>query len=287
MKPMKFIILLTGLLFFASCRTSRRVHELSDGTLPQQGVADKSDMADVVKQNSSLRFNDGSISSKINLTLNSGDKSMSVGGNLRMKRNDVIQLSLVALGVFEAGRLELTESDILIVDRMGRKYIRIPYNEIDILKENGIGFYTFQSLFWGEAFLLESGKAMPKDNRYEKTLESGMLRLRNTESEQLVLDFLFDAVSKMLLHSTISSQKNPTIPLLDWQYLSYATLKGKQFPSKMQFGFKFSKKPVSATLILNNPKTDDGWETRTEINTRRYKEVPLSEVLSQIMTLSK
>ena len=42
---------------------------------------------------------------------------MTVSGTLRMKRDDVVQLSLRALG-FEVGRLEFSPQDVLLIDRM-------------------------------------------------------------------------------------------------------------------------------------------------------------------------
>jgi hypothetical protein len=99
--------------------------------------------------------------------------------------------------------------------------------------------------------------------------------------------FLMDAASQMLRHTMVSSKKNPEKPLLNWQYLSYTTLDKKDFPSKMQFSFTLSKTPVTATLTLNNPKKNTDWETRTEVNTNRFKEVSLTEVLSMIMKLSQ
>lgn len=287
MKSGKYLIILVGILLITSCRTSRRAQEKSEGQLVGQVHKDGVDSDEIVKKNHALRFNEGSVTSKINLVLGSGDKTMSVGGNLRMKRNDVIQLSLVAFGILEAGRMELTQDYILIIDRMGRKYIRVGYSDLDILAQSGVDFYTFQSLFWGEVFVLGAKGAQPKDNRFAKSEQSGMVRLQNTESEHLALTFLMDAVSQMLRHTTVSTKKNPDKPLLDWQYLSYTTLEKKEFPSKMQISFTLSKTPLTATLTLNNVKENADWETRTEVNVRRFKEVSLKDVLSMVMKLSQ
>lgn len=287
MKPAKYLLLLAAILLATSCRTSRRAQEQAQK--PETGLVQEGEtrIDNIVKKNQALRFNEGSITSKINLVLGSGEKTMSVGGNLRMKRNDVIQLSLVAFGILEAGRMELTKDYILILDRMGRKYIRVAYSDLDILTKAGVDFYTFQSLFWGEVFLLGENAGQPKYQQFEKSEQSGMVCLSNSESEHIALSFLMDAASQMLRHTMVSSKKNPEKPLLNWQYLSYTTLDKKEFPSKMQFSFTLSKTPVTATLTLNNPKKNTDWETRTEVNTNRFKEVSLTEVLSMIMKLSQ
>ena len=51
---------------------------------------------------------EGTVTSKMNLDLNLGGKSLSVGGSCNLKRDEVIQLSLVAMGFMEVGRLEFT-----------------------------------------------------------------------------------------------------------------------------------------------------------------------------------
>ena len=47
---------------------------------------------------------EGTVTSKMNLDLNLGGKSLSVGGSCNLKRDEVIQLSLVAMGFMEVGR---------------------------------------------------------------------------------------------------------------------------------------------------------------------------------------
>lgn len=77
-------------------------------------------------------------------------KQISCGGSLKMKRDDVIQLSLTFLG-FEVGRLEFTPKDGLVVDRIHKQYSRASYAEVDFLRQAGLDFYTLQSLFWSKS----------------------------------------------------------------------------------------------------------------------------------------
>ena len=53
----------------------------------------------------------------------------------------------------------------------------------------------------------------------------------------------------------------------------------------MQIQVNLPKKPVKALINLSNVKADDDWETRTEVNNKRYKEVTLEEVMERLMKL--
>ena len=66
------------------------------------------------------------------MDINLGQKDLSVNGTLRMKRNDVVQLSLTFLGM-EVGRMEFTPSDVLIIDRFNKQYVRASYDEVSFL----------------------------------------------------------------------------------------------------------------------------------------------------------
>ena len=90
------------------------------------------------------------VTAKLGLTLSTGDKSVSLGGTLRMKRDDVIQLSLVTFGILEVARLEVTPDYFMLIDKMGKQYVRAAYSDVSLLADAGIDFRTLQSYFWDE-----------------------------------------------------------------------------------------------------------------------------------------
>ena len=56
--------------------------------------------------------------SKVKFSVESGPQKLTLTGNLRMRRHDVIRLQLMAFGFVEAGRIELTKEYVLIMDRI-------------------------------------------------------------------------------------------------------------------------------------------------------------------------
>lgn len=144
----RFSVLMLCILL-ASCRSKKEVVSttttVSDNTTigvpPSQG---NKQPADAKQQEETC------VTAKVRLELSSNGKSTSVGGMLRMKRNDVIQLSLVTFGVLEVARIEMTPDYFLLVDKMGRQYVKASYNDVLFLRDADVDFYTIQSYFWNE-----------------------------------------------------------------------------------------------------------------------------------------
>lgn len=91
-----------------------------------------------------------SITSKVRLELSASGKSASVGGTLRMKKDDVIQISLVTFGVLEVARIEMTPDYFMLIDKMGRQYVKSSYGDVSFLRNADVDFYTIQAYFWNE-----------------------------------------------------------------------------------------------------------------------------------------
>ena len=92
------------------------------------------------------------ITSKIKFSVEVGARQMTLTGNLKMKRDDVIRLQLMAFGFVEAGRLEFTKEYVMIMDRINKLYLKVPYAQVDFLRNSHIDFFVLQSLFWNELF---------------------------------------------------------------------------------------------------------------------------------------
>ena len=73
---------------------------------------------------------------------------------------------------------------------------------------------------------------------------------------------------------------------MDWAYSNFRKFEEGMFPGKMEMAFHFTSKPITLSLMLNNLKQSDGWETRTRLNDK-YQEISLDLILNKIMTLAE
>lgn len=277
------IFLVCGVLL-ASCGSKKHVMGSNTGNIPdaEKGIS----VSELVQTINSKRIAEPAISAKINLSLNAGVNSARVGGSLKMKRNDVIQISLVALGLMEVGRLELTPDYMMVVDRVNHQYVKSSYADVDFLNKAGIDFYTFQSLFWDELFVLNGKGEAPTDNQYSFKVATYGIQLQNSKSNSVALTFLVNAAN-MLVGETSFFRAGSEIPVLKWKYSEWAKLGEQSFPGSMKISFALDRNSVEALFKISNVKPDSSWETRTEINKNRYSEISLQAAFQRILRLAE
>lgn len=279
MKIAKLFVIVLCAIVIASCRSHKNAMSDSSNPLAESFTSQKA--VEMVNAN---RVTEQTVTSRISFNAIAGSQKVSVGGSLKMKRDDVIQLSLVAMGIFEAGRLELTQDYLMIVDRMGHKYVKVNYKDVEFLRNAGVDFFTFQSLFWNELFVPGDKGAVPTGEHFTKDIVNNDIRLSNNDSRYATISFLANALNGLIKETNISAKQNTGTPLFQWQYQEFDKLGTQAFPSKMKILINGSK-PLEATLSLSHIKNDNDWETRTNLSSR-YTEVPIEVIIKKIMTMT-
>ena len=138
----------------ASCGSRKHVRGTDDTT----GAADpavpsvqaESHSTDTGQPADTRRQEEECVTARMRLELSSGPKEASIGGTLRMKRDDVIQVSLVTFGILEVARIEMTSDYLMVIDRMGKRYVKAAYGDVALLKGANVDFRTIQAYFWNE-----------------------------------------------------------------------------------------------------------------------------------------
>ena len=276
------IALLAMPLIISSCGTKKKavVEQKPQTTVTTQ----ENEFVQKVNSNAqTVRF----ITSKVKFTVEYGNQDIALTGNLRMKRDDVIRLQLMAFGFVEAARLEFTKDYVLIMDRINKLYLKAPYNQIDFLRNSGINFYTLQALFWDELF-------MPNRNTLsEDDLKKYTASLGND-------DVVISLEDGKLAYSWLASEKTGIIKManilykdrfngntqLNWDYLSFTRLESnnKMVPDKSTVTLTMPKKEVKLGMTLNYINHETEWETRTNVS-NKYREVTVEEILQRFMAL--
>ena len=288
-----FLLLLCVLL--ASCGSRKRAVTSTtvtpavtpETTTPAVAKPTTSPFQNIVKTVNANRHSEKYVTAKINLSLSSGDKKTSVGGTLRMKRNDVIQVSLVGLGILEVAKLEITPDYFMVIDKVGKQYLKAAYQDVPFLSKVGVDFYTLQALFWDELFLFGGSTSVPTDKQFKKAKDGEKARLTNSDSKYAVLSFLVGLPAGHIQQTTVSPHAQNSSPYLTWKYSDFGNFAGKSFPTGHNVTVANGTKPIKANLSLSNLKNDANWETRTETPGRRYTEVTADKLVSRILSLTK
>ena len=210
-----------------------------------------------------------------------GKGTTKVNGTLRIKKGEVIQLSVAPLLGIEVARAEISPDGVLVIDRVNKRYVQVPFSEVKELANVELDFHALQSLFLNELFLPGKGKLTARDAsafRVEPVSEGVELDVKR--SKHFSYRFLTEAPEGWLKESRIGLKNTPY--LLIWAYGDFRPLGAKKFPVQMQLSFEGGQKPVKAAFALSRLSTNADWETRTEVSSK-YVKVKLEDLLKQLL----
>lgn len=78
-----------------------------------------------------IRPTDQYLTSRLQLKIPHNETVFTVNGTLKMKSGEIIQVSLLMPVIrSEVARIETNPTDVLLIDRMGRRYVRATWDEL-------------------------------------------------------------------------------------------------------------------------------------------------------------
>ncbi|MBR4191581.1 MAG: DUF4292 domain-containing protein [Prevotella sp.] len=290
MKPssiLKIAVLAMPLLLSSCIFHKKAVKEEAPQPLTAEELQNKNFVDRVQDNVQTARF----ITSKVKFSVEVGAQKLTLTGNLKMKRDDVIRLQLMAFGFVEAGRIEMTKDYVLIMDRINKQYLKAPWMQIDFLRNSGLNFSSMQSLFWNELFkpnpVIVGKKAVADTTATFSTIESGddmIIQLNEGKMDYSWLVGRNDALIKMANIQYKDRFNSDNNAQLNWDYDKFEMFSSKKFPMKHAISLTTAKKDVKLGMTLNYIGSDTEWETRTEVS-NKYREVTVDEILRRFMSL--
>jgi hypothetical protein len=285
----KMTAVVVAALLVTSCSTIRNLGKKSNksqveasGTVLPDTLQKDAFLQKVTDNAQSTRF----ITSKIKFSVEVGNRQMTLTGNLKMKRDDVIRLQLMAFGFVEAGRLEFTQDYVLIVDRINKQYLKVPYAQLEFFRHSGVDFNMLQALFWNELF--QPGKARLTDKNLKKfTTDAGVDNdiIVSYESDVLSYRWLTEReTGRIKMANVLYNNHLRGNYQLNWDYEEFKVSNRKMFPMKHKVAFSTPDREVKLEMMLNYLGNDEDWEPRTTLS-GKYRQMPVDEILRRFMSL--
>lgn len=269
-------------IVLASCGSHKKVTQQQTVT---PAMREKTNFIEQVRDNAqSAKF----FTSKVKFSVEVGPQKLVLTGNLKMKRDDVIRLQLMAFGFVEAGRIELTKDYVLIMDRINKQYLKAPYVQVDFLRNSGMNFNTLQALFWNELFR-PNQTSLKKDSDPQiidfNIIDSGDDTILSLEEGKMEYSWLVNREDALIrMTNVLYRDKFNGNTQLNWDYDDFQALGQKVYPHKHAIQLTTPKKTVKLGMTMNYIGAEQEWETRTEIS-NKYREVTVDEILRRFMAL--
>lgn len=260
------------LLLITSCKSSRQT--ISSG---MKNIEEIEILEEVIKNRPSFE----TFSSKMHLTTRLDGKETSVNGSLKMKRNELIQLSVTPLLGIEVARIEITKDSVLVLDRINRQYLYVPISALSFFADGDLNFYTIQALFFNELFLPGNQKITDSDiPAFSLRKDGNKLLVKPKKSKKIDYSFIADEESR-LINTQISAYSKY---LLDWEYNDFKPLNRTKFPSRMNITIQGTGKPMKAQMGLSKMDTGKVNLSRTSVS-KKYKQIAANELLKLLFNL--
>lgn len=301
MKKTKILLISMTTFLVASCGTKKAVVQQK----PIQENKTVQPAALVVKDNKMesvvfmQRVTDNALYQKnlvsnLTFTLNDGHKDITVPGILRMRKDEVIRLQLlIPILRSEVGRIEFAKDYVLFIDRIHKQYVKASYDEVGFLRDNGINFYSLQSLFWNQVFIPRQQKVSEVDLSQFTVDESKV----QTEGSTLIslkdgkIDYKWSVNPKnnQIILTTVTYNSNAHgASKLSWTYDNFKAFGSKLFPASQALIINTPKigqkaaKTLKANFDLESFSDASDWEVITTPSDK-YTKVSVEDILGKLM----
>ena len=271
-KPLKYsvslLLLLIAVLY--SCKPKERIMQA------QSALEDKTN-SELFKDVMYKDIEFSTFSSKLNLTISTGTKTISSRGNLRIVKNGAIQVSVQPVFGIEMFRLYVEPEYFIILDRMNKRYVKESFQDIQENNPVGFNFYTLQSLFTNSLFIPDQNEVSLQDYKkfkYTETADNYHLTARDKKSD-IDYSFSINGNDQITLTQLYLPKKKYS---LQWNYNQFSLMKNIFFPFEMKISATTDKRKLDTTIALSDINLEESFSLETPIP-GSYTKVELSEVL--------
>lgn len=263
------------MLFMAACSTSRHA-----GKSPMIGDLKGEEYLERLIEYSPCWQ---AVTGKVAFDVKMGSKgSAKLNATIRMKRGEVIQLSVAPLLGIEVARMEITPAHILVVDRLHKRYVEISFESLSGMLNAELDFNSLQSLFLNEIFLPGKSRLEMNDVRRFLIFSEGEQALLVPKTGKALSYKFFTGAESGLLEKTRLGVDG-TDYALEWDYSEFSSLDGKPFPRHILASLVgCGGKDYSLDMKFSRLSTNANWEATTELSSK-YRKMELRELLDLLL----
>ena len=209
-----------------------------------------------------------------------GDHLLTVKGNLRMRRGDVIQMAFTALGLVEIARIELTPKNAWFIDRMNKQYAVVEYGQLPGMNGLELSYEMLEALLWNELFLPGQKNIATRLNLFDRRRSGRHIIITPKSQPKVKVRFTADNDCTRLQQTLL---KYGSI-VSTWNYSTFQSVGDGRFPAMLKATLENGKQEVSATLTYTGMAFDNNeWTAHTNIS--NYTQITIEEFILKLAIL--
>lgn len=268
------IVCILSAVAFTACKPKQKIVH---STSPLEEKSHHELFSDVIAG----EFPYSSFSAKLNMGLSSGTKSYSSRGNLKIVKNEALQLSIQPLFGVEMLRIYLTPDTLFLLDRMNKRYVLEPLSKIKELYPVGFDYYTLQSLFTNALFVSGKEKVDAGDYdlfRYDRADQYYTMTGEDAYSG-INYSFVVNGDDRITFTHLMQAGKKET---MQWEYQNFVMLNDLAFPHRMNMKLHSGSRKINAELLFSDVVTDKRLQLELNIPSN-YSKTSIDEVLHVLL----
>ncbi|MCD8165610.1 MAG: DUF4292 domain-containing protein [Bacteroides sp.] len=275
----KNILPLLLLVTIVSCKSSKGV---SGGSTAE--IAEGMNTLEAVIEN---HADFTTLTSRMRITLPVKGNPTSLNGTLKIRRDEFIQLSVLApvpLVKIEAASIEIGREQITVIDRINKRYVVAPISELKSLIKTDLDYFALQALFTNSVFLPGKKEINSRDFplfSLSRSADNGDYQLFRKE-KGLNYIFSIDPSYAELTASRVQTSSSPYA--MEWMYSNFTPLGNKRFPSEMNILLDGGGRAEQARIELSRLSVDSEDISPIQIPAR-YDEVKLEKLIRQLINM--
>ncbi len=264
----RYIIVGIVVLCMAGCHTQKTATRSTKKVSAEQELAQKVIAAQPIFQTAEA--------SKVRVGVSYAGQKISVNGSITVITDSIIVLSVQPLLGIEMFRVDLTPQQILVVDKMNRKYTEMSYAELGTMTGLPLSFDDLQAVFLNRMFVM--GKE-----------QSSLVRLPFTSSivdqehrlnlQDKMLNYTFGVAPKT--YALTSTQAGIGSATAQVKYVNHSLQDEVYFPMTFLFKVNDGKNNITeCELSLLKVRFNQDVKVRTA-DLSRYTKTTLKKMLSK------
>lgn len=274
MKHFSKILSFCGLLFFiAACKPKQQIVYT---TSPVEDKENSQLFSDIL----SNEFAYSTFSSKLNLNISTGTRSVSSRASLRIERNKALQISLQPMFGVEMFRLYMDNETLIFLDRMNKRYVKESVEELKKKYPMGFDYLSLQALLTNGIFLsgdVNIEHADYKKFRYVQTPSNYYLKSAD-EKSGIEYGFTVNAADRVTFTHLLEPVKKYS---LQWGYTDFVMVKEKPFPLKMDISAGTSSRKLDVGMTFSDIVLNEPVDIQVKIPSG-YSQTSLSDIIKVI-----